>query len=394
MAHTTHEAAGGALGYLFQTQWPLVDFVRRSRNEPDCQLTLELLDDVAWVEEGTPRELIQTKHHVESAGGLGDMSVDLWRTIGVWIDAHPPGDAAGPTMTLVSTGVALAGSAAAALRPQQYDSEFARGRLDLAATTSQNQITEGWRRKFISLDEAKRTVFVSRMCVMDGAPHIEDLDTQLRKELHLAAPLGHEAAFVALIWDWWMRQAIALLRRSIATVSALDLAAAIDGIRDQFGDDSLPTLVPREAFDEGTIGDYDTRIFVHQLNLVDTPILILQRAVQDYYRATVQSAEWIENNLVDLPEVAKFKADLLDEWERAFAWATSRLPADASQEDKKTVGRQLLQRCLDTTEIHIRPRYREPFYFRGKFHELADERLVGWHPDFAALLKQLLVDVT
>lgn len=391
MTQTTHEAAGGALGYLFQTQWPLVDFVRRSRNEPDCQLALELLDDVAWVDDGTPRELIQTKHHVKSAGGLGDMSVDLWRTIGVWIDAHPPGDLGGPTMTLVATSVAPTDSAAASLRPLQHDAELARARLDLAASSSQNQATEGWRRKFMSVDEASRAVFVSRMYVVDGAPPIEDLDSELRKELHLAAPLGHEAAFLGLIWDWWMRQAVALLRRSIATVSALDLAAAIDGIRDQFGDDNLPTLVPREAFDEGTIGHYDTRVFVQQLNFVDTPILILRRAVQDYYRATVQSAAWIENNLVDLPEVAKFKADLLDEWERAFAWATSQLPADASQEDKKTVGRQLLERCLDTTEIQIRPRYREPFYFRGKLHELADERLVGWHPDFATLLQQVLV---
>jgi hypothetical protein len=170
------------------------------------------------------------------------------------------------------------------------------------------------------------------------------------------------------------------------------LAAAIDGIRDQFGDDNLPTLVPREAFDESTLGEYDARVFVHQLNFVDPPVVILRRAIQDYYRATVQSAAWIENNLVDLPEVAKFKSDLRDEWERAFAWAASRLPANATTEEKKIAGRELLQRCLDTTEIQIRPRYREPFFFRGKLHELADERLVGWHPDFSALLDALLLE--
>jgi hypothetical protein len=136
--------------------------------------------------------------------------------------------------------------------------------------------------------------------------------------------------------------------------------------------------------------DYDSRIFVHQLNFVDTPTVNLQKAIQDYYRATVQSAEWIENNLIALPEVQKFQDDLLDEWERRFDWAVSTLSPEATDEEKRRVGKELLERCLDTTGIQIRPRYRDPFYFRGKLHELADDRLVGWHPEFKALLDALL----
>ena len=131
----------------------------------------------------------------------------------------------------------------------------------------------------------------------------------------------------------------------------------------------------------------------HSLNSsysFDTPHVILQTAVQDYYRATVQSAQWIENDLVDLPEVGKFKDDLRDEWQRRYAWECSRLSIDATEDDKRKVGRDIFETCLDTTGIQIRPRYREPFFFRGKLHELADERLVGWRPEFEALLDTLL----
>jgi hypothetical protein len=48
-----------ALGYLYQSQWPLVDLLRRAFDEPDASVTLELHDDVAWEVDGTPTELLQ-----------------------------------------------------------------------------------------------------------------------------------------------------------------------------------------------------------------------------------------------------------------------------------------------------------------------------------------------
>lgn len=70
----------------------------------------------------------------------------------------------------------------------------------------------------------------------------------------------------------------------------------------------------------------------------------------------------------------------------------SRLPDDASDDDKREAGRRILEQCLASTDVAIRPQYREAFYFRGKLHELADERLVGWHPQFEELVEALLAE--
>jgi hypothetical protein len=387
-----HSAAGSTIGYLYQTQWPLIELVRRSRDEPDCQLALELLDDVVWSTDGLPRELVQNKHHTSRGGGLGDMAIDLWRTVRVWMDAHPASDPAGPTLTLVTTSVAAPGSAAHALRVDSYDPEVAQERLERAAADSTSATTSDVRERFLALPGPARSAFVARMRVLDGAPGIADLDTELRRELHLVVPRGHEDVFIGLVWDWWLHQAVALLRRAIRTVSGLDLGAAIDRLRDAFSEDNLPTTVPRAAFDKGSEASYADRVFVRQLDLVDAPQTILQKSVQDYYRAVTQSAAWIENNLVGLPGVAKFKEDLRDEWDRVFAWAVSRLSANAADDDKRAVGRRILEQCLASSEVAIRPQYREAFFFRGKLHELADERLVGWHPEFEELLDDLLAD--
>lgn len=64
----SHGASAPALGYLYQSQWPLVELLRRGHDEPDSAVTLELHDDVSWESDGTPTELLQLKHHVNVPG--------------------------------------------------------------------------------------------------------------------------------------------------------------------------------------------------------------------------------------------------------------------------------------------------------------------------------------
>jgi hypothetical protein len=88
VATTSHAAAPVALGYLYQCHWPLLALLRDSADRPDCKITLELHDDVAWDQDGTPTQLLQLKHHIHNARGLGDKDSDWWRTIQAWMDAH------------------------------------------------------------------------------------------------------------------------------------------------------------------------------------------------------------------------------------------------------------------------------------------------------------------
>lgn len=391
MTAGSHDAAASALGYLFQSKWPLIALLRRAKVQPDCALTLELGDDVAFVGDGTPEELIQTKHHINRMTTLTDKSVDLWKTIAVWLDSGPPSDIDGPAFVLVTTAIPGAGSAAEALGTDEHDPEAAVARLSDAATTSKSQETRSSRAKFLALSDAERKAFVSRITVIGSEPHIDNLDELLIHELYWAVPTGHEQLFIGLVWDWWLRQAIRLLDRSLSVVDGLGVRAAIDDLRDKFSEDNLPTLVPREAFDPSTTADYHDRVFVQQLDLVEPPRLILERAIQDYFRAYSQSALWIENNLVGLSEIERFETDLHDEWEREHAWMLDRLPENASADEKRDAGRELLHRCLDSTRIQLRDNYREPFFVRGRLHQLVDQQRAGWHPDFEDSVATLLL---
>ena len=80
-----HGAAASALGYLFQCRYALLEGLRIVPDTPQLLISIEKFDDVAFEANGEPTELIQTKHHIDKAGDLSDGSVDLWKTLAIWL---------------------------------------------------------------------------------------------------------------------------------------------------------------------------------------------------------------------------------------------------------------------------------------------------------------------
>lgn len=305
MPSPSHNAAPSALGYLYQSQWPLLELLRRSDERPDCAITLELHDDVAWEQEGSPTELLQLKHHIRAGRGLGDKDVDIWRTIGAWMDTHDVGDPEGPKLTIVTTQTARPNSAVAALRPSGRDVNRALELLEVAAADSTAEVSAGWRRRFLDLDQVQRATFVARIYMLDAAPGIGDLDDAIRRLLRWVLPRGHENTFLGLLWSWWHAKVIGLLQGRRRHVNAVEVAVKIDELRDQFTRDNLPTLVQPEHFDLAEQATYLDHCFVHQLRWVGTPPRLIQKAIIDYYRAYVQTALWVDDDLIGLDELGR-----------------------------------------------------------------------------------------
>ncbi len=390
MATHSHSAAHQALGYLYQSHWPLLQLIQRTGEHPDLALALELHDDVSWEQDGTPVELLQLKHHVNHQRGLGDKDVDLWKTLGVWMDAHVPADPLGPLLTLVTTSTATEG-AAHALRPDSRSVELARTLLDAAAAGSTSTSTSDVRERYLALGEAEREVFVSRIYVLDGAPQVgADLETAVRQSLYVALPPNHEDSFLDQLWGWWNRQAVEILQRERDTISGMDVRLKIQEIADGYKPDNLPTLVDRDDVDIDLETTYGSQVFVEQLRWILHSAAMLQKAMVDYYRAYVQRAQWVERDLIGIGELETFEDNLVDEWERTFDAMQIRLGGNADDEAKEKAGHALFQEVSNQTAVRVRERYTEPFFMRGRLHEFADVGRVGWHPDFSDRVKELL----
>lgn len=353
-------------------------------------LTLELHDDVSWEQEGKPVELLQIKHHVDHERGLGDMDVDLWKTLAVWMDAHAPADPLGPVLTLVTTRVVTQG-AARALRPESRQPAQARQLLDVAAADSTNETTGAAREKYLALENAERDVFVGRIYVLDGAPQAgAALEKAVEEALYFALPLGHEKSFLEQLWGWWYRQAVEILRREQDTVSGMDIRLKVQEIADGYKPDSLPTLVEREDVEIDVEKTYGDQIFVTQLRWILHSAQMLQKAMVDYYRSYVQRAQWVDRDLIGIGELEKFEDNLVDEWERAFDAMNLQLGDQVDADDKQKAGHALFQEISNQTAVKVRERYTESFFMRGRLHDFANSGRVGWHPDFQDRLKELL----
>lgn len=354
-------------------------------------MTIEIFDDVAWDQAGEPKELLQLKHHQTSAGELSDKSVDLWKTIKVWLDTPAFIDNAGPLLTLITTTSAGAGTAASYLGPEERDPERALKLLNSAANESTSQATQPARDAWLELAHSSRLSMVQRIHVLGGAERIEDVEGEVKKELAWALPLGQEETFLGLVWQWWQRVALDLLLKKRGAVNVMDAKQQIQNFRDLFLPDNLPTMIALSDVNEDSVVDiHDARDFVHQLRWINVGTIHLRKAIVDYYRAVTQTTEWIDRSLIGLSELQVFEDNLVDEWERAFADMIEDLDVNADEVIRQEVGKALFRKLRDSTDVAVRSRYTDSFFARGKRQELADRHQVGWHPDFEARIQALV----
>lgn len=409
MTSGEHNAAASAAGYLYQVRWALLNLLREGKTRPDQVISLEMLDDVGWEDAaGTATELLQTKLHADEAAGLGDKDRDIWNTLLIWLKRSDVKDPSGPDLALVTTSNAEPGSAAFALRPDPVtrDVDAAVDLLTTAATTSTNQKTKAGRDRFLGLSGAERTTFLSRVRVLDQSLRLEDVDEAVRQEIIWTLPSGEPAQdqFLGQLWRWWDNMSIDLLRGRRAGVAVSQVKTFIQDLRDGYGPDNLPTTVLKSDVTEEDIEQHSSGRFYNQMLAVRYNRPNLRLAVIDYYRAVQQETQWLDDSLIGLFELQTFEEDLRDEWARAFNDMLDDLSGGTGDYDPETVdeelkwraGKELLRTLLESTKVTIRKHYDEPFFARGKRHELAHRDHgagIGWHPDFADRLDALVAAV-
>jgi len=227
------------------------------------------------------------------------------------------------------------------------------------------------------------------MRVVDGSPDVDGVDNAVRMKLRAALPEDHADPFMRQLWAWWYEQVVEMLQKRNTSVSVNRLMQRVSRIRDDYTSGRLPTLVKREDFPESVVEELVDAQFIHQLLWVGAGRQ-LNKAMVDYYRAYQQTILWLEDDLVNIDELAQFESDLADEWSREFDWMLEEIEEDASEFQQQKAGRILLRKMLDQTLYRIRERYDDAFFSRGKHHELADRGLIGWHPDFEERIKNLV----
>jgi hypothetical protein len=403
MDNSQHSAAASATGYLYQCQAALLELLRRGWDEPQLVLFLETLDDVE-IRGGDAREALQIKHHAGAAGSLSDSSVDLWRTVAVWLDTLPllaPGEKA--VFTLVTTGQAPEGSAASLLRERRLggrDEAAALGLLEAAASTSTNRETAKARTRFLKVPTNERLRLMEAVEVRDEQPPIGDFYVELERLLPRVFRREHRDDFLAQLEGWWFRQCRRLLTERGAGVSAEDLTNEINRIRDGYTEGNLPPPLDPAKLNEAELAGYADEPFVKQLEWIAYSNDQIVAAIHDYYNAEAERSRWSRIGLLGLGDLESYERRLVETWRLAFLDTVRELAEQTDTESaKQAAGRTLLYQLRTQDRVRIRPRFSDEMITHGTLHALAnrargDRQQIGWRADFEERLRELLALAT
>lgn len=388
-----HQASEQMLGYLYQVRYALNLLLEN--DNPRFQISIEKFDDVAFSENGIPKQLIQLKHHVKQAGDLTDSSVDLWRTLKVWMDLTSKDKTLGDDtcFTIITTASAPEDAATSFLKYKDRNADRAYQILKNICGSSVNKKNEAYYKAFLELPEEKGKSLLKRVYVIDNACDIEDVEKKIKKHIRYNCLPQHENQVYERIEGWWYRKTIEALCSEVPIFVTQDqVRSLIVSISQEYMEDNLPIDEWEiESWDESALTPED-KYFIEQLKLICLGSKQMSIAIRDYRRAYQQRANWVRNDLLYVNELDAYERRLVEEWEFYFAKMEDDLEIygeEVSEEIKRQKGKELYSE-IGKKDIRIRPRCQEPFVMRGSYHILANKLKVGWHVDFIERLRKIL----
>lgn len=377
-----HGAASSAAGYLFQARYSLLLGLQAIASTPQLSISIEKFDDISFQDNGSPVQLIQTKHHIATKGDLTDSSSDLWKTLRIWIK-HLKDDIDASfrqRFVLLTTGEAPAESASSYLRMRERNESKADSILLKAAATSKNKDHQDVYQAYRDLPEAQRLNFLKSVYILDSSPNIIDVQEDIANELRHAVNKNKILFFVERLEGWWFNLVVkALCNSSEIPVMAID--NRLDELREEFRRDSLPVDYAQVSPSPEIVADLDKRLFVHQLRKIEVGEKRIEYAIRDFYRASEQRSKWVREDLLVDGELGKYDNELKEAWEPRFFSAVDELPSVCSHDEKVKAGQGVFKWVETEASFSFRS-VKDRFLTHGSFHILSNRRVIGWHPDY------------
>ncbi len=385
-------AGAQALGYLYQARYALWLLLSR---EEELELSIEALDDVEFDDKGSPRELLQLKHHNKPVS-LTNTSPELWKTLRIWSN-HIYNDKIAPgsvILTLVTTSIAADDSIASKLRSDSTRNPIeAHQALTNIAKSSSNESLEDAFIEFLNVSEEDRLTLIKSIYVLDRSPDIQDTAERIKDKIKLSVDRQHREGLYERLEGWWFNKVVSHLSSNPETpISGFEVSDQINNIARQFQPDALP-IDFLDAQPDHVDAESDSRLFVRQLKAIAVHNKRIENAIVDYYRAFEQRSRWTREHLLIGEELQRYEKRLVDEWERFMLSMADDSNFDTLKDlELQQIGRRIYNWMEQDADYKIRTNVTEPYILRGSYHMLADDDppRVWWHPKFIERVAQVL----
>jgi hypothetical protein len=261
--------------------------------------------------------------------------------------------------------------------------------LQISAETTNETNKKGYE-AFKNLTEEQQKKLIGNITIIDSSLSIEDTLAALKNELKFSAPVGKIDMFLERLEGWWFQQCIFMLCEQKDSIPLKELHQKISDIRETFQQDNLPDdFADPINIDETELPDYEDRIFVRQLKLIAIRSNMLRNAISDFRRAFDQRSKWLREDLTNIGEYDKYEKLLQDYWNNIFSIVKDECEG-LSDTELERIGNDFYKKhYVDTVPPYkIRDKFQSQYLTRGTCHMLADDKKIGWHPNFKILLEE------
>jgi hypothetical protein len=364
---------------------------------PGVVVSLEMLGDIGVELPDGSVVTEESKSRTSAANPIADRAPDLWKTLRNWIDAIQCG-ALDPATTRFRLFVSrefpgdfvrrLHGAADRASALTIIDNVRRAIGLDQAGASSRamRSLPKGIREHvnvvFSADREALARLIVNFELEMGTGRSIDDLAAALEREM-IPAGMAPEVMRFALGWVK-SHVTVQLEGGKPAAIQWDDFRNEITNIvRRLDRRDVLQSVAPAPS-----TADVDehlrVRTYVRQLELVDVDFDEQVRAVTDFIKSETDRVEWAARGDITDGAFDPFESSLVNAW-RNYRRECDIVHLSRSDSDR---GQLLYANCLRHS-VKLEAREVPEYFCRGSFQKLADERTVGWHPDYQVRLNAL-----
>lgn len=395
MSPNNHNATDAALGYYYQGMYALSLLL--NANDDAC-VSIETADDVT-LEDGMTH-LHQLKHSLCPTSPLTISTDAFWKTLKVWSDnSRSPNERLilatcatigvdCPLQELTSKEVPRSKQVIDFVSNEAIRVRIARDKAKKAGQPLPYEKRAPGCEAWLALENDSQQMFLDRVLLVPSIPNAADIPNTISTQLRSAVRPEVRSQLVERLLEWWDRQVVlSMLRKRDRRLSKLELQSQIGNLIIEHSEFSLPVdfarLKPEDLKAEMT------GVMVEQIELVDGGESRTTRAAIARWRVRVQREKWLNDNFAIATELDAFDSLLVERWQDRHGPMQDDCKGRCEEECSRR-GRELLDwshLTAHTESISIRPMFSHEFLVQGTYQQLSDEKRVGWHPNYLALLR-------
>lgn len=384
-----HTAIPALSGYLYQLQQAVIRLLELQEGE---SLGIEILDDLHVQRHGIPVELDQVKYHGYGKRKLlSDQSSELWKTLAIWARAISDNSLALSCVErlVLITRARIPDGSIAELICTGCDPEVIADRI-VTMRPPRGKASKSDFSAVASLPLEQLHGMLRRLAICSEHPGLTDTTEDLKRRLRLHGFHNRTLDLaVERLYGWVWNRVTILIEASnlhpLVLITEEEFHTAHCRIRDELVDESLPARYVNASLTDDQFAGQEKKTYVQQLRLIQAPQQTSHRSILAFFRANAERTDWTERQEVLPDELSRYDRDLIDRWQPEFESMCEIAQTCISNEELSKKGLSHL-REIERFDVPIRTGWRYKYLTLGSYHILADRLLVGWHPQYHALI--------